>query len=87
TARREPTSDEDLPTLDAELAVWPLTLEVFEILDAAFEGERLLLVTAAADGVSLVRMEQGKDGPAEVERRRLGDIRTPVALVTIGEVT
>lgn len=84
-AEPEPAPDEDLPAIAAELSVWPLTLEVFEILSAAFEGERLLLVTEAADGVSLVRLEQGKDGPTETERRRIGPTGTPLALVTIGE--
>lgn len=86
-AEPEPAPDEDLPAIAAELSVWPLTLEVFEILSATFEGERLLLVTEAADGVSLVRLEQGKDGPTEVERRRIGPTGTPLALVAIGETT
>lgn len=80
----EPAPDEDLPAVAAELSVWPITLEVFEILDATFEGERLLLATAAADGISLVRFEQKKDGPSEVERRLIGPNGTPLALITIG---
>lgn len=83
----DPAPEEDLPAIEAELSVWPLTLEVFEIVSATFESERLLLVTAAADGVSLVRMEQKKDGPTEVERRLIGPAGTPMALLTIGTTT
>lgn len=83
-----PEEEEALPALEADVAVWPLALEAFEILDATFENDRLLLVTAAADGVSLVRMARAKEAtdtsPVEQERRLIGPPQTPLTLAPIG---